>query len=145
MRGRRFDAGNTISDDQAARWLGVRDDDLLAIGCDVKGFDEEVRRGGHQGFHCCSGGGGKTLADDILPPLADVDEGMAVAGKSGALAAGFKLHGRAIGEPHHEDLRPERGAHNMIEGVLAVEADVGPSDPTPDDERSVGSIHADFI
>ena len=40
---RRLDAGDTVGDDQAARGLGIGDDDLLAIGCDVKGFDEEVR------------------------------------------------------------------------------------------------------
>src|SRR4030088_1446269 len=78
--GRRYDVKHTIGDDQAPGRLCVRNNDLVAVRSNVKGFDEEVKRNGNQDFLRCAGNGRKTLADNLLPPLPDIDDGMAVPG-----------------------------------------------------------------
>src|SRR5258706_9693268 len=142
--GRRY-VGHTIGYDQAPRRLCVRNDDLVALRGNVESFDEEVGRSRNLDFHRCAGRRRKTLADNVLPPLADIDNGMAVSGKAGALAPRIKFNGHAIGESHYVDLGPERTTHDVVERVFAVGTYVGPCDTATHQERRVGSIHPDFV
>src|SRR6266404_7809461 len=82
--GGRYYVAHTVGDDEAPRRLCVRNDDLLTVRSSVEGFDEEVGRNGKQDFLRCAGSRWKTPADNVLPPIPDIDDGMAVPGKAAA-------------------------------------------------------------
>src|SRR5882672_10256836 len=57
----------------------------------------------------------------------------------------MKFSGSPIGKSHHVDFRPERATHDVVERIFAVGTYVWPRNRTPHHQRSLGSIHTDFV